>query len=172
MSKMTKEQYDKCLKDLDPQRHAETDVADSFRGDNYKEIQNYKREYSYSLGMDVLPELIGQPWNNLALSYVTTLRPSCIRVLSTVISTKWGPECRGAHCDCHCWRVTIWLGDDDRVIESITQEMEGNSIGLATTNDMVEQLKHQKQYGNLDKFPENKTIRKFMEEKWNRDKAL
>ena len=29
--------------------------------------------------IEVLPWLVNQPWNDLALAYVTALRPSCIR---------------------------------------------------------------------------------------------
>lgn len=62
----------------------------------------------------VLPQLWGEPWNEIALAYVHALRPSLVRVVHAEETT-----------DAVCWRVTVYLKGER--IESIEQEVE---VGL------------------------------------------
>ena len=62
--------------------------------------------------IQVLPELIGRPWNKEALSYVHGLRPSYIRVVLGEQTT-----------DAIHWRVTVGVDEDGR-ITGIEQEVE------------------------------------------------
>jgi hypothetical protein len=65
----------------------------------------------------VLPELNGKPWNDAALGYVHSLRPSDIRV-----SKDWCLQ-----CSFQAWRVTVYLKKDGETIEMIKQQVE---VGL------------------------------------------
>jgi len=67
------------------------------------------------LEIQALDFLIGKPWDDVALGFVHGLRPSVIRAVHD-----------GAQADSMAWRVTVWLGDDNR-IASISQEVE---VGL------------------------------------------
>ena len=66
--------------------------------------------------LPVLPFLIGKEWDDLALAFVHSLRPSSIRVCA-------GPETT----DSRDWRVTIHLRPGTMTIVDIYQEVE---IGL------------------------------------------
>lgn len=65
--------------------------------------------------VDVLDFLNGSPWNEVALGYVHSLRPSSIRVTTG-----------RATADARTWRVTVYVNDDN-IIQGITQEVE---VGL------------------------------------------
>ncbi len=65
--------------------------------------------------IDVLQFLWGKPWNEIALGYVHSLRPSAVYV-STGMFT----------CDTCTWRVKVLI-DKDNIIENISQEVE---VGL------------------------------------------
>jgi hypothetical protein len=65
--------------------------------------------------IDVLPFLVGRKWDEHALAFVHTLRPSSIRVTD-------GEE----KSDTYRWRVTVHI-DKDETIQSIVQEVE---VGL------------------------------------------
>ena len=67
------------------------------------------------LSIPVLPNLIGHPWDEIAIGYVQGLRPSSLRVVRGEETT-----------DSQSWRVTVYLGDDQR-ITSVEQEVE---VGL------------------------------------------
>ena len=71
-------------------------------------------EYSY-LCLDVLPFLKGMLWDDLALAYVHSLRPSSIRVTDGCIK-----------CDSRVWRVTVFV-DENNIITNIEQEVK---VGL------------------------------------------
>ncbi len=75
--------------------------------------------------IDVLPALIGKPWNDIALGYVHGLRPSSIRV---------GDGCVKANSQ--RWRVTVVVSDQN-VIKSIKQEVE---VGLPAGIDNGHEL--------------------------------
>lgn len=65
--------------------------------------------------IDVLPFLVGRPWDVHALAFVHALRPSYIRVTT-------GEET----CDSRTWRVTVTVDEND-IIQKIRQEVE---VGL------------------------------------------
>ena len=87
----------------------DTDPADSFFGSG-KTYDGSEQNKSYTT-ITMLPELTGKPWNNAALSLVSGLRPSRIRVSTGEI-----------HCDSVRWRVTVYI-DEKRNIKSIEQEV-------------------------------------------------
>jgi len=66
------------------------------------------------LSVDVLPMLIGRPWDEVSLGLVHSLRPHSIRVVN-------GSE----ETNSVLWRVTVHL--EGGVIQQITQEVE---VGL------------------------------------------
>lgn len=68
-----------------------------------------------SLSVEVLDFLKGKPWDDVALAYVHSLRPTSIRVTTGTVKL-----------DARTWRVTVIVDDKD-IIESITQEVE---VGL------------------------------------------
>ena len=72
--------------------------------------------------IDVLPELTGVPWCNLALAFIASLRPCGIRVSrdGSVTTDAWP------------WRVTVLLAEDG-TIERIYQEVQ---IGYGCGHDV------------------------------------
>ena len=82
-------------------------------------INNHRVEYETpeclgSLCLEVLPFLKGKKWDEVALGYVHSLRPSCIRVTDGFYTD-----------DAVNWRVTVHLSAGR--IRSIEQEVE---VGL------------------------------------------
>lgn len=63
------------------------------------------------LSVEVLPILIGHKWDDIALGYVHSLRPSSIRVSTGSITLDSRP-----------WRVTVIVDGDNR-IQNISQEV-------------------------------------------------
>ena len=61
--------------------------------------------------IEVLPFLVGLPWNDLARSYVSALRPSVVRTSTGSLQS-----------DAREWRVTV-MTDEDGVITEVTQEV-------------------------------------------------
>ena len=55
---------------------------------------------------EVLPELKGQPWDDAALSLVSILNPSHIRVVA---------HGTGVQLDSRIGRVTVWMDEQDRI---------------------------------------------------------
>ncbi len=70
------------------------------------------------LVLRILPYLEGRRWDELALAYVHSVRPSQVRVLK---------PSQGVQLDAELWRVTVWLREDDITIDHIEQEVE---VGL------------------------------------------
>lgn len=71
--------------------------------------------------MEVLPFLKGKVWNEVALAYVHSLRPSLIRVI---------PKNNCQTLDMQLWRVTIHI-EDNGTIKDISQEVEvGLPVGI------------------------------------------
>ena len=64
------------------------------------------------LSVKVLPFLNGRPWDDIALGYVHSLRPSMIRVIRDEETM-----------DAQTWRVSVYVYDGN-IIESIRQEVE------------------------------------------------
>lgn len=65
--------------------------------------------------LNVLSFLKGKKWDEVALAYVHSLRPSSIRVSKDEITL-----------DARCWRVTVMVDEND-IIKEISQEVE---VGL------------------------------------------
>lgn len=109
--------------------HAEllaTEEADTFRV--YHHVLYEPPSHRGYMSVDVLPQLIGTPWNAAALNLVHSLRPSALRV----VDTKRG----GITLDSRTWRVTVYLGPDDRTIRRIEQEVEVGLRGCRYGEDM------------------------------------
>jgi hypothetical protein len=68
------------------------------------------------LSLKVLPFLDGCAWDEIALGFIHSLRPSFVRVIRNGCT----------HMDSWCWRVTVYL-DSAGLIESVSQEVE---VGL------------------------------------------
>lgn len=80
----------------------------------------------------MLPELTGKPWDDLALAYVHSLRPTQLRVVQ-----------ESAQLDAETWRVTVWLEEDGVTINKISQEVEvGSPDGCTTGFSVMEALKY------------------------------
>jgi len=76
--------------------------------------------------IEVLEFLKGRKWDQLALNWVHSVRPSCIRVT----------DC-GVTCDAWGWRVTVYV-DKDKTIKKITQEVEvGLTGGYENGHDLT-----------------------------------
>lgn len=67
------------------------------------------------LRVECLHFLKGRQWDDIALAYVHSLRPSSVRVTRG-----------GMHCDARPWRVTVFV-DDSGCITKVSQEAE---VGL------------------------------------------
>ena len=104
-----------------------TEEADTFRVYHHVLYEPPSRRGYMSL--DVLPQLIGTPWNAGALNLVHALRPSAIRVVDRARG--------GITLDSRAWRVTVYLGPDDRTIRAILQEVEVGLRGCRYGEDMA-----------------------------------
>lgn len=82
--------------------------------------------------VDVLPFLIGKPWDNVALAFVHGLRPSSIRVTQDSVTL-----------DSRVWRVTVYV-DSNNIIEKIRQEVE---VGLPDGVEHAGALRDALKYG-------------------------
>lgn len=70
--------------------------------------------------------LHGAPWDDLALAWVSALRPSRVRVISDA-----------EQCDSQVWRVTVYVSDG--TITSIMQEVSvGLPISVEHGHDLME----------------------------------
>ena len=86
--------------------------------EDYKTIHRVNYDSPKRLGytvISVLDFLKGRPWDEIALGYVHSLRPSSIRVTPG--------ECT---LDANLWRVTVYVNKND-TIRNIEQEVE---VGL------------------------------------------
>ena len=106
------------------QRQKDTDIADSYRTHHFKAYVEDARSRGYT-SIPVLEFLKGKPWNNMALNFVSALRPSGIRVTRDEITS-----------DAVSWRVTVYLEDDDRTIQRIEQEVSVGLIGCTCGHDV------------------------------------
>lgn len=81
---------------------------------NYVSSHMVKYEEPKRIGfcrLPVLTFLVGHPWNQLALNFVHSLKPSCIRVVFSEEKTDSYPT-----------RVTVYV-DKDWIITGIVQEV-------------------------------------------------
>jgi len=95
-----------------------TKEADRYLGNHGTK---YKEPPSWGwITLPQLPFLKGKPWDQCALNYVHSLRPSSIRVVK--------PR-QGVTADSSVWRVTVYLEDDERTIKSTSQEVSVGGVG-------------------------------------------
>jgi hypothetical protein len=89
----------------------------------------YFTKYGYT-SIDCLEFLKGQPYDELAMGYVQSLRPSMVRI------------CKDrATLDMRQWRVTIWL-DEKSNIKRIEQEVHvGLPDGIANAHELYQVFK-------------------------------
>ena len=113
------------LRNNHPDRRSEADLADAYRVWHHK---HYERpsEIGYTC-IEVLQHLYGKPWNNEALNWMASLRPSAIRVSSGSVTL-----------DACLWRVTVWLEEGDSTIRRIDQEVEVGKYGHGIYQDVSE----------------------------------
>lgn len=78
--------------------------------------------------LEPLPWLHGRKWDELALAYLHSLRPSWVRVI---------PAGQRPHQDPHLWRVTVFLDNDGASIRAIEQEVD---VGLPDGIDNGDEL--------------------------------
>lgn len=86
--------------------------ADRCRHGNAKEMPRYRR--SSTMVQEVCPALCGQPWDDLALAYLSAMHPTCVRVV------KDGDLIRS---DARCGRATVHLLADNLTIDRIDMEL-------------------------------------------------
>lgn len=95
---------------------------------HYVNYDKPKRTGYYVL--PILPFLVGQPWDELALCLVESVKPACIRV-------TYGEE----KTDAYTGRVTVTVDKND-IIRAIKQEV---SVGLLNTHnhawDLIQELR-------------------------------
>ena len=104
--------------DYDAKALEATELADKYRS-NHMIPYDPPLSTGYT-GLEVLQQLWGRPWDQYALNMVHALRPSCIRVVENR---------QGQKADASTWRVTVRLENDNRTIQSISQEVEVATIG-------------------------------------------
>jgi len=131
----TDEDYEKTIRRQAVERSMETDWADDPDG-----FPERARAGCYTV-IPVLEFLWGLPWNNLARNYVTALRPSRIRVTTGRITL-----------DAVRWRVTVYLEEDARTIQKISQEVKISSWGAWNGSDLAKQAAYQKKHGTLEGY--------------------
>jgi len=112
--------FDDCgaTPDYDAKALEATDYADSYRSGSripYSEPPCYGWTC-----LDVLPNLVGRPWDQFALNMLRSVRPSGIRVVGY-------SQCMTA--DSAPWRVTVRLDKDNRTISKVEQEVEVGTVG-------------------------------------------
>lgn len=106
-------------------KEKEIDEADKYKTSYARKYEPPSASLCCRTCVDVLHPIWGKPWNNLALAYVHTLRPSSIRVVSNGCITT----------DFYSWRVTVYLEADGRTIQKVEQEVEVCGIGINTGSD-------------------------------------
>lgn len=109
---------DGSVPDYDAKVLQATEAADKYRTHHVVHYED-PDEISYD-SIEVLGFLVGRPWDQFALNYVHSVRPSGIRVIRPM-----GTET----CDAQTWRVTVYLADDDRTTREIRQEVGVGCVG-------------------------------------------
>lgn len=95
---------------------ASTIEADRLREGNGAPMPTYP--HGSWMVQQVCPELIGQPWDDLSVAFLSAVRPSGVRVISYGDAMK---------SDAREGRVTVHLRKDDITIDSVEQEV---AVGL------------------------------------------
>ena len=95
------------------------------------ELYKKPNEQSYTV-IKVLPDLSGQPWDDLSKNMLMAVRPSYVR-------ESWGE----IKCDACCWRVTVYLrgSKDEPIVDYIEQEVAVGSVGADNGHDLDCKLK-------------------------------
>jgi len=127
-----------------PHRLSDIDHADYYRNDGHRGGlgKDFVKGKCRSFGsIDVLKDLWGQPWNNLALNYVSALNPASIRVTNGQICLDF---CSG--------RITVMLREDDRTIDKITMEVTFYSMNGQSGYDLRCARDYQEENGSLDGY--------------------
>jgi len=96
--RLNDEEFNKWEYENSPLRNLETDRANSYL--SHHGMPYVKPDSISHTSIKVLQFLYGLPWNNLALNYVHSLRPSCIRVTEDCVT-----------CDAYNWRVTVYINN-------------------------------------------------------------
>lgn len=120
------EAFDQYLYRNNSDRQFETDKADIYRVDHHREFEQPSTLSTRCI--PILQQLWGKPWNNEAINQLTSVRPSCARVVGK----------RGITLDSHLWRVTVYLEKDDLTIKKIEQEAEVGLYGHGVSEDVSE----------------------------------
>jgi len=103
-----------------PGDHQGTEYSDPYIGEKQGvplRFDAISRRQGYT-SIPVLPFLTGKPWNNLAINWMKALRTSDIRVTTGFVTLDTCP-----------WRVTVLI-DENKIIKSITQEVDVGLIGV------------------------------------------
>lgn len=103
--------------DYDAEVLADTELADRFRDFDAGLMKPPSHSYATH---DVLPQLVGRPWDQFAINMIHSLRPSGLRV------SRYH---HGTTLDGQSWRVTVYLEEDDRTIRRVEQEVEVGTVG-------------------------------------------
>lgn len=67
----------------------------------------------------VLPFLTGRPFDQVAINYIYSLRPSAVEIIT-----------RGETMDSKSWRVRVYIDSETNLIEKIRQEVIVGCVGF------------------------------------------
>lgn len=127
------------------ERASDTDLADKY--DHWpRDIE--PSEHRGIIGVSILECLKGQPWNNLALNYISAFGPAKLKVTS--ITDAFVPPTEK--------EIRVMLDKDDRTIFGITMYSVANLDFAGDFFILGMQLTHQIKFGNLHSFPYQDTI--------------
>lgn len=113
-------------------KSSQTDEADKYRGHYGHSVFEEHNNHTLFTTHEILSELNGRPWDNLALSAVLMFEPSNIRVVEHNGSIT---------LDCMPKRITVWLQEDNRTIKKIDMALSPRGIGVKTGEDFEYKMK-------------------------------
>jgi hypothetical protein len=129
-----KEEYGEYLKEQDIRMNEhpayEFDLADQYYSDHGKTVDEslLKKSSSWTC-VDILHDLRGKPWNNLALNYVLAFKPRMIRVTKDSMTLDYQQN-----------RVTVYVENDNRTIRNIEMELIVPIFGCLNGSDLDKKL--------------------------------
>jgi len=109
----------------------ETTEADKYRTHSSQHVLKEHLARRIHTTQEILPELKGRPWNNLALSAVLMFDPYAIRVTKDSVTLDAMPK-----------RITVWLREDDASIRKIEMEVSPAAIGIKSGVDFNYKMKN------------------------------
>ena len=109
----------------------ETTEADKYRTHSSQHVLKEHLARRIYTTQEILPELKGRPWNNLALSAVLMFDPYAIRVTKDSVTLDAMPK-----------RITVWLREDDASIRKIEMEVSPAAIGIKSGVDFNYKMKN------------------------------